>query len=160
MRVDTGNGSVASFFLRGYGRETSPDGELVPADYELLLEPVSGPGTFSLEVYEERLRDDLREQVPLGFATRPWTLERSDDGSSVVLRSRGAGLLVTKTIRAAQRAAEDESSDLPWHFDVSVKIENLSNDDRQVFYRLYGPSAIDTESIRAPGTDITFAVGF
>lgn len=158
LRVDTGDGSVSGFFLEGFGREVNEEGDVVPADYRLLLEPISGPATLNLEVFEEQMRGDRREEVALGFAGRPWAVLPGKEGEHALsLQCRAEGLVVTKTIRYEAPQAGDARE--PWHLDVAIKIENTGEQLRQVFYQLYGPCAIDSESIRGPGSDIRLGVG-
>ncbi|MBN1441586.1 MAG: membrane protein insertase YidC [Planctomycetes bacterium] len=140
-----------------------------PPPYRLLGLPREGPGTLSVEIFER----DGSDYRALGLADASWSVRvRREDGQppEVLFESRRADVLVVKRISVAppddvlassddarQRAAGDP--DGRHHLRVVLEVRNLAESPRELFYRLHGPAAIDTEHFRSPGYDLAFSFG-
>ncbi|MEM7234218.1 MAG: hypothetical protein AAF517_18715, partial [Planctomycetota bacterium] len=154
LQVDTGTGSVTGLYLRNIDRIAGGTDE-ERTDYRLLYPAFQGPSTLGLELQEQ----DARESRALGFSSQPWAIRTEDapGGLSVVLERVANGLRVRKILRAppasdplaAPQLGENASDQLgARHLQCSVEIQNLEKRDREIYYYIFGPTAIDTEDLR------------
>lgn len=166
LTFDSGRGGLLNWNLADFDRLPNTDERI---DYSILRPAASGPSTLSVEIF-----DIGDEQRSLGFAATSWTLTESSDGPRgfprVVLENERDGVRALLSVQAARaddvltqseevRAAAAADPDGPHHVDVSLSIENRSGRERRLFYRIYGPSGIDSEDFRVPGADLVFGFG-
>ena len=147
-----GGGCLAAVLLPEYHETVK---SLDP--YQLLFPPPGDrAGTFGLSVEDPKLNVNLL--IPWG---ENWKLEesRAADGMPIAVFENSVGSVTVRKqvlpgVGADAPVEADPGPGSLRHLQLRVEFTNTGNDPQEVKYRVYGPTAIDTESFQSPGSDI------
>jgi len=141
LKVSSREGGISGVWLPRYRTRDGKD-PLV-----LIPEDAGAAALLGLWIDQPTVQFDRRKGHG---ALRNWALEAAPDKGSAAFTKEIDGVLVRKEIRAIKDR---------YHVEVSLVLENRSAENRQLHYRIQGPSGMPSESLRTPGTDLNLVWG-
>ncbi|MBI4602773.1 MAG: YidC/Oxa1 family insertase periplasmic-domain containing protein [Planctomycetes bacterium] len=150
--ADSRSGRLSRAYLPGFHESLE-----AKEPYQLFAPPHDGPGVFTLEI-EDPSNPTRPSRIPID---EDWDLAAGADAGAqalAVFRNEVDGVLITKTVLAGEpELGAGEPG--PRHLKLRLELENKGPEAAEVTYRLYGPAAVDTESLRSDWSDIELVFG-